>query len=55
MAAFTKLEVKLISHTTKPQVHAKLSNEIPKKKSKAKKESAKSTVPVNKTVEQRQK
>lgn len=56
MAAFTKLEVKLISHTTKLQVHAKLSNEIPnKKKSKAKQESAKSTVPVNKTVKQRQK
>lgn len=36
MAAFTKLEVKLISHTTKPQVHAKLSNEIPKKKKQSK-------------------
>lgn len=60
MAAFTKLEVKLISHTTKLQVHAKLSNEIPNKQkkakqSKAKQESAKSTVPVNKTVKQRQK
>lgn len=41
MAAFTKLEVKLISHTTKLQVHAKLSNEIPnKKKSKAKQSKA---------------
>ena len=37
MAAFTKLEVKLISHATKPQVHAKLSNEIPKKKAKQRK------------------